>query len=55
MDAICFHESCKGRLYLLSVALTFPLMSIGLLLGMFAGYFAGWLDSAVGIEIDSIG
>lgn len=39
-----------------SVAFTSPFigMSIGLILGMSAGYFGSWLDSAVGVLIDSI-
>lgn len=39
-----------------TVAFTSPFigMSIGLILGMSAGYFGNWLDSAVGVLIDSI-
>ena len=39
-----------------SVAFSSPLigMTIGLILGMSAGYFGKWVDTAVGILIDSI-
>ena len=39
-----------------SVAFTSPIigMSIGLVLGMSAGYFGKWVDAAIGVLIDSI-
>lgn len=45
-----------GALVSFSVAITSPLigMAIGLILGMSAGYFGGWVDTIVGVLIDTI-
>lgn len=51
-----FSRIIHGARVSFSVAFTSPFigMGVGLILGMCAGYFGKWVDSAVGVLIDSI-